>query len=639
MSYSVTQGDIRYWNAMGSIAAGTSMILALFILVSSCWIYTHRLARHTLDRISFRLLLWSMAWEVGYSTTYLIVCANPSFVVEYKKTKACVAGAYFMIGTIGVVNWLCTCIAINLMVTICFNHNPIQLGLEKWYIIGSTVLGLGVPVVPAIVGHLGEDPVFGSCCNRLTGSILATLPRVSMFLILSLNLPSDGWLMDRYGNADAEHRIKYLISDLCLWQILSCVIATVAVIATLVRLMRHGRKTTRLMMGGNSLNKAFHKDPENGQGYGQSPASSGGGGGGRTDSSFQDSLPNCLRYNFQHATRPRSTTNRLQDKLFKIAMKISLYPISLIIVNGIMTSGDLFLTLSGGINSKGDFTIFLIYNFMFAGRGIVFACLGIFVDPCLARGYKAALQERNESQKYYTESELRVKQPNTGGGFERSIPMVEISHISPLPYKGHLLESGAGSEDYSVSKGNGSEQVQEQQSTSVIRAGSIVDRVEEVSIVNLPNSNSQSQHLSDNSRRTSRLLAVSYHDILEGKSFTRSEPGREDISIIPTGAGTGENGGNAVRYVRSESALLAAGGSTNQIQIEIHDGQLPVDKMNEKPQNKKKGRGSRGSGNITLGSHNENNIVGSSSSAALAAAADTEEDEIERIFQRAQTRL
>ncbi|WWD03863.1 hypothetical protein V865_001919 [Kwoniella europaea PYCC6329] len=394
-------------------------------------------------------------------------------------------------------------------------------------------------------------------------------------------------------------------------------------------------------MGGNSLNKAFHKDPENGQGYGQSPASSGGGGGGQTDSSFRDSLPNCLRFNFQHATRPRSTTNRLQGKLFKIALKISLSPISLIIVNGIMTSGDLFLTLSGGVNSKGDFIIFLIYNFMFAGRGIVFACLGIFVDPCLARGYKAAFQARSESQKYYTESELRVKTPNTGGGFERSIPMIEISDISPLPYKGHLLESGASSEDYSVSKGNGLEQKQEQeqQSKSTIRAESIVDRVEEVSNVNLPNSNSQGQHLDDNSGRTSRLLAVLYPDALESNSFTKSEPGREDVSIIPTDADTGEHGGNAIRYVRSESAWLAAGGSTNQFQSQIHDGQFPMDKMNEKPQNKKTGRGSTGSGNITLGSHNENNIVGPSSPTAIAAATNAEEDEIERIFQKAQTRL
>ncbi|OCF61500.1 hypothetical protein L486_01148 [Kwoniella mangroviensis CBS 10435] len=617
MSYSVTQADIRYWNAMGSTAAGTSMILALFILVSSCWIYTHRLARHTLDRISFRLLLWSMAWEVGYSTTYLIVCANgltysmnggmkPSFVVEYKKTKACVAGAYFMIGTIGVVNWLCTCIAINLMVTICFNRNPIQLGildlrtewLEKWYIIGSSVLGLGVPVIPAIIGHLGEDPVFGSCFNCLIGSILATSPRY-------------------------------------LWQILSCVIATVAVIATLVQLIRHGRKTTRLMMGGNSLNKAFHADPENGQGYGQSPASSGGGGGGQTDSSFQDSLPNCLRFNFQQATRPRSTTNRLQDKLFKIALKISLYPISLLIVNVIMTSGDLFLTLSGGINSKGDFIIFLIYNFMFAARGIVFACLGIFVDPCLARGYKAAFQERNESQKYYTESELRVKTPNTGGGFGRSIPMIEISDISPLPYKGHLLEYGAGSEDCSTSKGNASEQDKEQehQSESAFRAESFLDRVEEMSNVKLPNLDSRGQTLSDNSRKTSRLLAVSYPDVWDSNSFTKSKPGREATVDITTGTCTGDNGGNLIRYVRSESAL-AAGDSTNQISI-------PTDKMDEKPPfvNTGRGRGFTGSGNMRV----ENNVdpLSSTTAAAASAAADAEaeENEIERIFQRAQKRL
>ncbi|WWC91966.1 uncharacterized protein L201_006919 [Kwoniella dendrophila CBS 6074] len=414
MTDSITQEDVRYWNAIGSVAAGISMLLALFILFSFLWIYKHKSARHTLDRISFRILLWSMIWEVAYSIDYLIVCANPSFVVTYSKTKACVVGAYFMISIVGVVNWLCTCIAINLMITICFNRNPIQMGLEKWYIVGSTALGLGIPIIPTILGHLGYDPIYGSC----------------------------------YFTSNSENRLKYLLSDMYLWQILSSLIASIAVVATLIRLVRHGRKTTKLLLGGNSMNRILHqRDIE----AAQSPVSSDNDKNHNNfgSSSFNaDSLPSCftsLKQNttsafnnnlpstkmFKREPKSESMTNQLQDKLFKISIKIALYPIALILVNGIMTSGDLYLTTTGGVNSESDFIFFLIYNFMYAGRGIPFACLGIFIDPCLKRGYKAVLKERREMRAHGTESELRVKSPTIGD--DGILPIIEISEI--LPYQ------------------------------------------------------------------------------------------------------------------------------------------------------------------------------------------------------------
>ncbi|WVW86435.1 hypothetical protein I302_108483 [Kwoniella bestiolae CBS 10118] len=552
--------NTQYWNAIGSVAAGISMILSIFILGSSWWIYRHKSARRALDRISFRLLLWSMAWEVAYSVDYFIVCGNPSFVARYSHTKACIAGAYFQVGTLGVVNWMCTCIAVNLMITICFNRDPIGLGLEKWYILGSTVLGLGVPIVPAILGHFGHDPVFGTC----------------------------------YFTSNYENRVEYLLLDLYLWQILSSVIATVAVVATLTTLIRHGRKTTRLLMDGNSLNKAFHREIENGE----SPASS-----GATDSFFENSLPSCLKLNTPPEPKAQSQTqtNRLQDKLIKIALRISLYPISLIIVNGIMTIGDLFLTSSGGINSKGDFIVFLIYNFMYAGRGIVFACLGIFVDPCLARGYKAALKERNDSQRYGTDSELRVKTPSTAGrlGFERSLPMIEVSDI--LPYKGRLLES----EDYPP-QGQALKQSKSddlvQSSISGILEGEVPD---------------------DNGgmTRSNDFLAVSYtYGDTDSRCFTRSEPDTKDRQTPEhqkdrnDGAETGN-----LRYVRSESALRSNGDMND-------DGQYP----GQKPHKTGLGRGS--SGNSIFNNCNTNNDT-------LPPGSSSEEEEIERIFQEAQTRL
>jgi len=76
---------------------------------------------------------------------------------------------------------------------------------------------------------------------------------------------------------------------------------------------------------------------------------------------------------------------QLEDKFLKIACLISLYPIALILVNGIITAGDLYISAAEGVLSKPVYALYCIYYFLYGGRGIVFAILGIFVDPCLRR--------------------------------------------------------------------------------------------------------------------------------------------------------------------------------------------------------------------------------------------------------------
>lgn len=37
-----------------------------------------------------------------------------------------------------------------------------EAGLERWYVGISLFISLFVPVIPAILGHFGADPVYGS---------------------------------------------------------------------------------------------------------------------------------------------------------------------------------------------------------------------------------------------------------------------------------------------------------------------------------------------------------------------------------------------------------------------------------------------------------------------------------------------
>jgi hypothetical protein len=59
------------------------------------------------------------------------------------------------------VNCLITCIALNLYLITCLGVNPLQLRLERWYVAGSLFFGLGLPIIPAALGHLGRDPLYG----------------------------------------------------------------------------------------------------------------------------------------------------------------------------------------------------------------------------------------------------------------------------------------------------------------------------------------------------------------------------------------------------------------------------------------------------------------------------------------------
>jgi hypothetical protein len=64
---------------MASIAASSlTLALSLFICLGSAWIYSVPSARHHLDRVSFRLLLWTMAIEIMYSGVYIYLYSDVS---------------------------------------------------------------------------------------------------------------------------------------------------------------------------------------------------------------------------------------------------------------------------------------------------------------------------------------------------------------------------------------------------------------------------------------------------------------------------------------------------------------------------------------------------------------------------------
>ncbi|KAK8853456.1 hypothetical protein IAR55_004163 [Kwoniella newhampshirensis] len=416
MTFGVSPDRILHINSQTTRATTLSLGLALFILFSSSWICRYPSARSKIDRISFRLLLWSMAFEVVYDVSYIVCNASPESVVRLAKTQGCVVGIYFLLGSMGVVNYLFTCTALNLMMTICFQSNPVALGLEKWYIGVSIVLGMGVPIVPAALGHFGQDTNLGACY---------------------------------FTSVDKDERFKLLLLDLYIWQGLSGLVACGAIVAILIKLSRHGQATTQALMGGNSLNRALQETIDVAQfvdyhnclhvesGCGcrtvvpveSSRSRMGPVNGPSRESRWTSSF---LLFRKSRSRRPSDMiqTNQaessgvLQARLFGIALRISMYPVALIVVNGILTAGDLYLTHTGGVQSKASFVLYVIYDFLYGGRGIVFASVGILVDPCLFRGLKAASGARRRSQ-------LKAKVPRVDASTPRYQYNGEMSAVGP----------------------------------------------------------------------------------------------------------------------------------------------------------------------------------------------------------------
>lgn len=84
----------------------------------------------------------------------------------------------------------------------------------------------------------------------------------------------------------------------------------------------------------------------------------------------------------------------LEDRFIRIALRVSLYPLAMIIVNTLIAAGDLFITVNG-VTTTPAYALYCVYYWFYGGRGMVFCCLALFVDPCLSKGVYAAWRAKH----------------------------------------------------------------------------------------------------------------------------------------------------------------------------------------------------------------------------------------------------
>ncbi|KAF8203378.1 hypothetical protein K438DRAFT_2015130 [Mycena galopus ATCC 62051] len=145
---------------LGLIIPGLTLTTALLALCGyAAW---NPASRRYLDRVSFRLLIYALVAHLVFGITFTVssLIAYPGwhcdffmFVTSFVLT--------FSTGTF-------LCVALNL--TLVLTHNVNGQKMEKYYVLGATLVGLISNIVPYASGKFGWDAISGTCWFRGTHS-------------------------------------------------------------------------------------------------------------------------------------------------------------------------------------------------------------------------------------------------------------------------------------------------------------------------------------------------------------------------------------------------------------------------------------------------------------------------------------
>ncbi|PWW71966.1 hypothetical protein C7212DRAFT_360412 [Tuber magnatum] len=326
----LTAERILLMNNMSAILAGVSLMFCLAVLVVVAVLFSDPLSRKALDRLSFRLLIYALISNCIYSIGYIIcVKVSPGFW--------CTAGVWLIQFWLGVTNWLILCIAVNLQVVLVHSRN--SLVLEKYYIIGTICLNLVITLPPLIKGKFGWDPVIEVC-----------------------------WLTSK----DPHDRLIWQISTQLFWILLAVVITTVSALITMGYLYKHKFVSER----------ALKDTKEDRQLRPHTPTTSLPRLDARGRPMVDDKM-HIRRSATRFASRTLSATSRFRN----IIMRISLYPIVMVVLNLVITIADIRISTAGGIYSQRDYSLYVVYYALYGARGIFYAVIAI-IDPSIIRGIR-----------------------------------------------------------------------------------------------------------------------------------------------------------------------------------------------------------------------------------------------------------
>ncbi|CAZ79318.1 unnamed protein product [Tuber melanosporum] len=324
----LTGERILLMNNMSAILAGISLLFCLAVLVVVAVLFTDPHSRKALDRLSFRLLTYALISNCIYSIGY-IICV--------KVSPGVTAGVWLIQFWLGVTNWLILCIAVNLQIVLVHSLN--SLVLEKYYIIGTICLNLVITLPPLIKGKFGWDPVIEVC-----------------------------WLTSH----NPHDRLTWQISTQLFWILLAVVVTTASALTTMGYLYKHKFVSEKALQGTKEDKQLRPHTPTT-----SLPRLDAHG------KPIVDDKMHIPRSASKLASRTLSATSRFRN----IIMRISLYPIVMVVLNLVITIADIRISTASGIYSQGDYSLYVVYYALYGARGIFYAMIAI-IDPSILRGIR-----------------------------------------------------------------------------------------------------------------------------------------------------------------------------------------------------------------------------------------------------------
>ncbi|VDB86920.1 unnamed protein product [Peniophora sp. CBMAI 1063] len=139
------------WAVTSAVGTGLSFLVLVVIAV----MYAHRTSRVHLDRVSFRLMLYSLIANMffGLFGTICGYFTGPS--------PGCALSLFILQLSLQISSFLPFCIALNLQLVVV--HGVRWKHLEKYYAACSVVMALAITIPPYAAGQYGWDPLELQC--------------------------------------------------------------------------------------------------------------------------------------------------------------------------------------------------------------------------------------------------------------------------------------------------------------------------------------------------------------------------------------------------------------------------------------------------------------------------------------------
>jgi len=207
-----TQALVNFSNQLWAVTAMVGAALCGVVLIGIGIIAMNPVSRPHLDRVSFRILVFTLAANTVFGVTNAI---GGKFT---GPTWTCGLDIWLLQLTLELSSFLLFSIALNLQLVVVHRINGQR--MEKWYIWGSLILALALTVPPYALKQYGWDPLVEDC-----------------------------W----YSNDDPKQRLGWQIGTQLFWSLLAVAGEIFCTSTVLVFMFRHQLRKKQIMAGGTGF--------------------------------------------------------------------------------------------------------------------------------------------------------------------------------------------------------------------------------------------------------------------------------------------------------------------------------------------------------------------------------------------------